>query len=156
MRRVISSSDAGSLYIVDQSADGAHLRFALAQNDSVTIPSRAATLPLTDASVAGYVALTGRIVNLADAYAPPADSPFTINRWFDDQTHYRSKSMLVVPMRTPQGDTIGALQLINCKGDWRGSLSQPADVERHVRPYGGRHEKLARPLSPQGAGGHHN
>jgi HD-GYP domain-containing protein (c-di-GMP phosphodiesterase class II) len=154
--REITSSDAGSLYIVDQGGDVAHLRFALAQNDSVTIPFRAATLPLTDASVAGYVALTGRIVNLADAYTPPGDSPFTINRWFDEQTRYRTKSMLVVPMRTPQGDTIGALQLINCKGDWRGSLAEPADVERHVRPYGPRHEKLAGSLASQAAVAIHN
>jgi HD-GYP domain-containing protein (c-di-GMP phosphodiesterase class II) len=154
--RQITSSDAGSLYIVDQAGDGAYLRFALAQNDSVTIPFRAAILPLTDASVAGYVALTGRIVNLADAYTPPLDSPFTINRWFDEQTHYRSKSMLVVPMRTPQGDTIGALQLINCKGDWRGPLAQPADVERYVRPYGPRHEKLAGSLASQAAVAIHN
>jgi HD-GYP domain-containing protein (c-di-GMP phosphodiesterase class II) len=154
--REITSSDAGSLYIVDQAADGGHLRFALAQNDSVSIPFRAATLPLTEASVAGYVALTGRIVNLADAYAPPGDSPFTINRWFDEQTHYRSKSMLVVPMRTPQGETIGALQLINCTGDWRGSLAEPAAVERHVRPYGARHEKLAGSLASQAAVAIHN
>jgi HD-GYP domain-containing protein (c-di-GMP phosphodiesterase class II) len=154
--REITSSDAGSLYIVDQAGDGAQLRFALAQNDSVSIPFRAATLPLTDASVAGYVALSGRIVNLADAYAPPGDSPFTINRWFDEQTRYRSKSMLVVPMRTPQGETIGALQLINCKGDWRASLAEPEAVERHVRPYGPRHEKLASSLASQAAVAIHN
>jgi HD-GYP domain-containing protein (c-di-GMP phosphodiesterase class II) len=154
--RQITSSDAGSLYIVDQGVDVAHLRFVLAQNDSVSIPFRAATLPLTDASVAGYVALTGRIVNLADAYAPPGDSPFTINRWFDEQTRYRTKSMLVVPMRTPQGDTIGALQLINCKGEWLGSLAEPAEVERHVRSYGPRHEKLAGSLASQAAVAIHN
>ena len=154
--RQITSSDAGSLYIVDQAGDGAHLRFALAQNDSVSVPFRAATLPLTDESVAGHVALTGRIVNLTDAYTPPPDSPFTVNRTFDEQARYRTKSMLVVPMRTPQGDTIGALQLINCKGGWRGHLAGPGDVERHVRPYGPRHEKLAGSLASQAAVAIHN
>jgi HD-GYP domain-containing protein (c-di-GMP phosphodiesterase class II) len=155
--REITTSDAGSVYIVDQTGgDGGHLRFALAQNDSVNVPFRAATLPLTGDSVAGHVALTGRIVNVADAYAPPPDSPFTINRSFDDQAHYRTKSMLVVPMRTPQGDTIGALQLINCKGGWRGRLAEPGDVERHVRPYGPRHEKLAGSLASQAAVAIHN
>jgi len=150
--RQITTSDAGSVYIVDHAGgDGAHLRFALAQNDSVNFPFRAATLPLTEASVAGYVALTGRIVNLADAYAPPADSPFTINSFFDQHARYRTKSMLVVPMRTPQGDTIGALQLINCKADWRGPLGDPEQVERYARPYGPRHEKLAGSLASQAA-----
>src|SRR2546425_12192877 len=59
--------------------------------------------------------------------------------------------MLVVPMRTPQGETIGALQLINCKDDWGARLAGPADVERHVRPYGPRHEKLAGSLASQAA-----
>jgi HD-GYP domain-containing protein (c-di-GMP phosphodiesterase class II) len=155
--REITASDAGSLYIVDQTGpEGPHLRFALAQNDSIDVPFRAATLPLTQQSVAGYVALTGRIVNLADAYEPPPDSPFTINRAFDEQAHYRTKSMLVVPMRTPQGETIGALQLINCTGSRRGRLLERADVERHVRPYRARHEKLASSLASQAAVAIHN
>src|SRR5581483_9430340 len=124
--------------------------------DTVNVPFRAATLPLTMDSVAGYVALTGRIVNVTDAYAPPPDSPFTINRTFDEQAHYRTKSMLVVPMRTPQGDTIGALQLINCKPGWRGPLPDAAEVNRYVRAYGPRHEKLAGSLASQAAVAIHN
>src|SRR5204862_5951802 len=59
--------------------------------------------------------------------------------------------MLVVPMRTPQGETIGALQLINCKDDRTARLGRPADVDVHVRPYGKRHEKLAGSLASQAA-----
>src|SRR5437867_4311911 len=154
--REITGSDAGSLYITEERGESPYLRFALAQNDSVAVPFRTATIPLTDESIAGYVALTGRLINLADAYAPPADAPFTINRWFDEQSGYRTKSMLVVPMRTPQGQTIGALQLINCKDDWAARLTEPADVERHVRSYGPRHEKLAGSLASQAAVAIHN
>lgn len=155
--RSITNSDAGSLYLVDGTAEGAaHLRFALAQNDSVSMPFASVTLPLTQGSVVGHVALTGQIVNLEDAYAPPPGSPFTINRWFDAQTGYRSKSMLVVPMRTPQGETIGALQLINCKPDWEGPLPSADDVERHVRPYSAYQEKLATSLASQAAVAVHN
>jgi HD-GYP domain-containing protein (c-di-GMP phosphodiesterase class II) len=150
--REITEADAGSLYLVEESAEGARrLRFALAQNDSIAVPFTSVTLPLTADSVAGHVALTGRIVNLADAYAPPADSPFTINRWFDEQAGYRTRSMLVVPMRTPQGETIGALQLINCTPDYPGRLASPEDVERHVHAFGPRHEKLAGSLASQAA-----
>jgi HD-GYP domain-containing protein (c-di-GMP phosphodiesterase class II) len=154
--REITTSDAGSLYVVEERAEVTVLRFALAQNDSVSVPFRSVTLPLTGESVAGHVALTGQILNLPDAYAPPADSPFTINRWFDEQAGYRTKSMLVVPMRTPQGQTLGALQLINCKPEWRGRLAGADDVERHVRPYGPRHEKLASSLASQAAVAIHN
>ena len=101
--------------------------------------------------MAGYVALTGAIVNLADAYTPPVDSPFQINRWFDDNAGYRTKSMLVVPMRTPQGETIGALQLINCKLDAVDVLRTLAETEQSVRAFDASHERLAGSLASQAA-----
>src|SRR5436189_25741 len=82
---------------------------------------------------------------------PPEAAPFTINRRFDEDSGYRTKSMLVVPMQTPQGQTIGALQLINCKDGRAARLLGADDVERHVRPYGARHEKLAGSLASQAA-----
>jgi HD-GYP domain-containing protein (c-di-GMP phosphodiesterase class II) len=150
--REITRSDAGSLYLVEEAPGGSlRLHFVLAQNDSVEIPFRTATLPLDGQSVAGHVALSGTIVNLADAYEPPPGSPFHINRWFDEHSRYRTKSMLVVPMRTPQGEMLGALQLINCKPDGTGPLRSPEDVECHVRPYGERQERLAGSLASQAA-----
>jgi HD-GYP domain-containing protein (c-di-GMP phosphodiesterase class II) len=155
--REITQSDAGSLYLVVEDADGTRwLRFALAQNDSVMIPYRASQLPLTSASVAGHVALTGDTLNLEDAYAPPPGAPFRINRSFDDKARYRTKSMLVVPMRTPQGETIGALQLINCKPDFGHRFASVEEIERTVRSYGPRHEQLAGSLASQAAVAIHN
>jgi len=150
--REITRADGGSLYLVEESVDGPpRLRFAVAQCQSVDIPFRAVSLPLDHKSVAGYVALSGVIVNLADAYAPPVDSPFQINRWFDDNAGYRTKSMLVVPMRTPQGETIGALQLINCKSDFADVLESPTETERIVRAFDAGHERLAGSLASQAA-----
>ena len=150
--REITHSDAGSLYLVEQAPDGEpRLRFALAQNASIEITFQSATLPLDGESVAGHVALTGVVVNLADAYAPPKGSPFHINRWFDEHAGYRTKSMLVVPMRTPQGETLGALQLINYKPEFDGPLRSHADVERHVQPYDERHVRLCGSLASQAA-----
>ena len=155
--REITRSDAGSLYLVEEDADGARsLRFTLAQCDSMEVPFRASRLPLTDASVAGHVALTGEILNLEDAYIPPAGAPFQINRAFDDEAHYRTKSMLVVPMHTPQGETIGALQLINCKPDFARRFASIDEIERTVQPFSPRHEQLAGSLASQAAVAIHN
>lgn len=150
--REITASDAGSLYLFDETPDGAQrLFFALAQNDTVEVPFRAATLPLTHSSVAGHVALTGEPVNLEDAYRLPPGSPFRINSSFDEATGYRTKSMLVVPMRTPQGETIGVLQLINCKPGVSGRLGGVEDIERRVRAFSPRHVRLAESLASQAA-----
>jgi HD-GYP domain-containing protein (c-di-GMP phosphodiesterase class II) len=150
--RAITESDAGSLYLVEEGPDGERrLFFVLAQNDSREVSLRAARLPLNSDSIAGHVALTGKTVNLEDAYRLPPGSPFQINPAFDEQTGYRTKSMLVVPMRTPPGETIGVLQLINCKPGLAGRLADAAAVERDVRPFGPRYEALAESLASQAA-----
>src|SRR5438093_3366353 len=150
--REITQSDAGSLYLVEEEPDGTRdLRFVLAQNDSVDIPFRAARLPLTSESVAGHVALTGTILNLEDAYSPPPGAPFHINRSFDEETGYRTRSMLVVPMRTPEGETMGALQLINCKRDVAARLRPGDSIEGTVQRFTARHEQLAGSLASQAA-----
>jgi len=62
--------------------------------------------------VAAYAALTGRTVNIPDAYT--ADGfDFTGTRAFDNKTGYRSKSFLTVPMKNHENEIIGVLQLIN-------------------------------------------
>jgi HD-GYP domain-containing protein (c-di-GMP phosphodiesterase class II) len=150
--REITHSDAGSLYVVEDAADGtARLRFKLAQNDSVRVPFTEFTLPIDDASVAGHVALTGAVLQLDDAYVLPPGSRFRVNRDFDERVGYRTKSMLVVPMTTPQGKVIGALQLINCKRDSAAVFPTPADVLAHVIPYPPRFRDLAASLASQAA-----
>jgi HD-GYP domain-containing protein (c-di-GMP phosphodiesterase class II) len=150
--REITRSDAGSIYVVEEAADGARrLRFKLAQNDSVRVPFTEFTLPIDDASVAGHVALTGSVLQLDDAYALPPGSRFRINREFDERVGYRTKSMLVVPMATPQGTVIGALQLINCKRDPSAVFPTPAAVLAGVIPYPERFRGLAASLASQAA-----
>ena len=55
-------------------------------------------MPLTMASMAGYVALSGKPVNVADAYDLPPGSP-SISRAFDQRSGYRTKSCSSVPMK---------------------------------------------------------
>ncbi len=158
--REITGSDAGSLYVVErvEPADGAddeeparRLRFTIAQNDSVTLPFREGALDISDRSIAGYVALTGVTVNLEDAYALPPDVPYTFNRSFDEAAGYRTRSVLAVPMRTPQGHVIGVIELINAKREPRARVDSQAAADRAVVPYSARHEALTASLAAQAA-----
>jgi HD-GYP domain-containing protein (c-di-GMP phosphodiesterase class II) len=150
--REITHSDAGSLYLVEESDTGdRRLRFTLAQNDSVDVPFEQFTIPINGESVAGYVALTGEVVDLADAYHPPLGSTFKVNRAFDTQIGYRTKSMLVVPMKTQKEEIIGVLQLINCKPDLQRRFASPGEIEREVEPFGARYTDFAVSLASQAA-----
>jgi HD-GYP domain-containing protein (c-di-GMP phosphodiesterase class II) len=154
--REITAADAGSLYLVergkeDEKTDDDRLRFKLAQNDTVSYPFEEFTMPLDDKSVAGYVALTGQIVNVADAYQPPPGSPFKQSRSFDEKSGYRTKSMLVVPMRDHKDVVIGIVQLINKKRDPKTVLRPVSLVEETVIPFTSVDEELVRSLASQAA-----
>ena len=62
--------------------------------------------------VAAHAALTGKTVNIPDAYTAEGFD-FSGTRAFDAKTGYRSKSFLTVPMRNHDHEIIGVLQLIN-------------------------------------------
>jgi signal transduction histidine kinase len=148
--REITRSDAGSLYVVEKTPDDSQcLRFKVAQNDSVQVPFSEFTLAISAESVAGYVALSGEILRIDDAYALPPESPFHINREFDAHIGYRTTSMLVVPMKTSEGEVIGVLQLINCKREPGRPLASPEAFHEEVLPFPERYGMLAASLASQ-------
>jgi HD-GYP domain-containing protein (c-di-GMP phosphodiesterase class II) len=155
--REITAADAGSLYLVERGKDNDaaaddQLRFKLPQNDSVPVGAfEEFTVALSEASIAGYAALTGQIVNVADAYHLPAGSPFKVSRSFDEKSGYRSKSMLVVPMRDHQNTVIGVIQLINKKRDARVVLQPVQLVDEAVIPFTSVDEELVTSLASQAA-----
>ncbi|HEV7179814.1 MAG TPA: HD domain-containing phosphohydrolase, partial [Candidatus Baltobacteraceae bacterium] len=150
--RELTASDAGSLFVIEEDDDAKRMRFAVAQtgprDDGVLMD---ALLPLTTTSIAGYVAVTGEALTIADAYAIEASSPFRFNHAFDDKNNYRTKSILCVPMRNVSGTVIGAIQLINHKPSFALELESPAHTESMVLPYDEHDERLLTALASQAA-----
>ncbi len=150
--REITASDAGSLYLVEEvSETERRLRFKLTQNDSVSVSFTEFTMPLNPKSIAGYVAVTGEMLHLEDVYELPPDAPYSFNRRYDEESGYRTKSMLTIPMKNQKGETIGVLQLLNSKRDWNARLTTPEAVEEQVIPYPKRRQELAGSLASQAA-----
>jgi HD-GYP domain-containing protein (c-di-GMP phosphodiesterase class II) len=154
--REITSSDAGSLYLVEEvSETEKRLRFKLTQNDSVEVGFTEFTMPINRNSIAGYVADTGEVLHFEDVYELPPDSGFQHNRRFDEETGYRTKSMLTIPMKNQKGEILGVLQLINCKPDFQTKLT-PEIAEREVTAYQPRQRELATSLASQAAVAYEN
>lgn len=151
--RRLTNSDAGSLYLVEEDENGAqHLHFLRAQNDSLPdLVEPDFTLPLDESSVAGYAALNGEPLVLADAYEIPKDTPYTFNRGFDQEMGYRAKSMLVVPMVDHKGKVVGVLQLINRKRSPEGVIRDEASADEHVLEYGHHAIETVQSLAGQAA-----
>jgi len=81
--------------------------------------------------VAAYAALTGKTVNIADAYAAEGFD-FSGTRAFDSKTGYRSKSFLTVPMRNHEHEAIGVLQLINAQDPHSGEIVAFSDSDQRL------------------------
>lgn len=126
-------ADGGTLYIM--SDDESALHFAIVQNTTlkthmggtggkITWPSVMLKNPDGSpnfANVSAYAAISGQVVNIPDVYDAEGFN-FQGTRKFDADTGYRSKSMLVVPMKNHENDIIGVLQLLNAQEPLTGKV----------------------------------
>jgi hypothetical protein len=74
-------------------------------------------LPISKQSIAGYAALSGRMLNLLDVYDENElrriDPELSFQQGVDRRTGYRTQQMLVAPIVDERGAVQGVLQLIN-------------------------------------------
>ena len=137
--KAIMRADGGTLYRVTEDNT---LRFEIVRTTSLKYYLGGTTgnpvpfypVPLykdgkpNHANISAYAALTGRTVNIADAYVEQGFD-FSGTRNFDKKTGYRSKAFLTVPMRNHDNEIIGVLQLINPSDPRTGEIVafSPAD-----------------------------
>lgn len=118
--RAFVNADAGTIYL----ASRGYLYFGFVQNDTLFhgvtkdkyIPGEA-RLPINDSSLAGYVAKTGQPILIDDVYHIRSGVSVKFNPAFDQESHYRTRSILAVPLKTRDGEILGVLQLINAKAE---------------------------------------
>ncbi|TGK04876.1 GAF domain-containing protein [Leptospira semungkisensis] len=132
--REICNADSGSLYLVEQDDIGfvKNLRFKIS---ALSIDTEEFILPINKSSIAGYVAETGKVLNIPDVYNLPNSSEFSFNRNFDILSTYHTKSMLVVPMKGHRGDVVGVLQLINRKRNFSQKLTVEQMKGEEIQPF---------------------
>jgi len=104
-----TTGDRGSLFLVDHNKQ--EIWSLIAQG----LEQKEIRLPM-GRGIAGTVAETGEIVNLADAYDDPR-----FDRSWDQRSGYRTGSLLCLPINDRAGKIVGVLQLLN-KAD--GSFNQ--------------------------------
>ncbi len=94
-----------TLYIVDRAKGELWSKVARDSSDTpleIRIPM--------DSGIAGHVAQTGQAVNIPDAYADPR-----FNRSVDQETGFRTRCMLSIPMVDQAGRVLGVAHILNRK-----------------------------------------
>jgi HD-GYP domain-containing protein (c-di-GMP phosphodiesterase class II) len=157
----ITGADAGSIYIVEEKGEGEkQIRVKYADTFSKKISFEESLLPFNTSTIAGYVAVTGNVLNIPDVYKLTPQDPVSFDPRFDRKNGYRTKSMLVVPMRNHFDKIIGVIQLINSKEDFSAvsregrdpyaiMLAEPEDYDRCVVPFKNRYNRLLEAVAGQ-------
>lgn len=119
--RKIVNADAGSIYVTE----GNKLKIKYAQNDThlkelapgFKLPYTVFSFQIDEKSICGYVAMTGKPVNIKDAYRISESKPYKFNKNSDITTDYRTKSIYTFPLKMANGKLLGILQIINAKDE---------------------------------------
>ena len=135
--RSFVNADAGSIYI--RNKDTNTLQFTYTQNHTLQkrLPPgekliyATFTLPIDTESMSGYVATTGRLLNIPNVYEIEPTAPYHFGKQFDEESGYQSKSVITVPLETRRGDILGILQIINAQ-----------DENKEIVPFTDSDEKL--------------
>ena len=133
-RRFVNA-DAGSIYIAEDHT----LQFTYTQNDTLQkrlhrgekLIYSTFTLPINENSLAGYVAITGKPLNLPDVYHIDTTKPYQFGKDYDEASHYKSESVLTIPLKSANENLLGILQIINAQ-----------DHENRVVPFTPKDEKM--------------
>ena len=137
--RSLTESEAGTIYL----RDGDELVFEHTQNDLLFTSNLdnknnylSQRIPVTDSSIAGFVALNSlkgegkdTVLNFPDVYDLSNTYPFQFDKSFDTGNDYRTKSLLATSVDNVNGENIGVIQLINKKGNRKQSIQFDKDDE---------------------------
>lgn len=111
----ITNADGGTLYL----SRGSYLEHEIMQNKSLGIDKGAndeviqfAPLEICMCNIAAYSAIKQEVVNIKNVYNSGLFD-FSGPRRFDNDTGYRTKSMLVFPLMNRRSAVVGVLQLVN-------------------------------------------
>lgn len=110
--RKITDAEAGTIYILRKKRK-TWLEPVSIQNDKITISHTGFNIDLNAPAIASYVCISGQPVLIDDVYILQDDLPYRFNASYDQESGYKSKSVLAFPLSTFEGTPIGVVQLIN-------------------------------------------
>ena len=126
-------ADRMTIYAIDQAKKELYSKFLAL--DTV----KEIRLPISEKSIAGYVASSGRVVNIADAYDKAELARISPTLSFDDswdkKTGFRTQQILGMPIMH-EGRPIGVVQLLNKKRGARFTKDDETGASRIAKTLG--------------------
>ena len=115
--RTFLNSDAGSIQIKEND----ELVFSHVQTESIQrkLPPgqkliyKTFKTKINKNSISGYVAITGEILNIPDAYNISPESPYRFDPTNDQKSGYKTRSILSIPLKNNRKEILGVMQIVN-------------------------------------------
>ncbi len=139
--RTMTNADAGSIYLVNENK----LQIRYAQNETLQAGLKPGekllysifSIEINNKTVSGYAAMSEELVNIANAYKIPKDAPYSFDSTYDKITHYKTTSVLTVPLKVNTGEIIGVIQIINARDGTNKVRSFDEDDEMMISHFAG-------------------
>ncbi len=96
-------ADRCTVFLLDKERNELWSKVAMGVKSEIRFPA--------NKGIAGFVASSGEVLNIPDAYAD-----YRFNPEIDKKTGYKTENMLTMPMRDKQNEVIGVFQVLNRKG----------------------------------------
>ena len=93
-------AERASIFLLDREKRELRSKVALGSDETLRFDARL--------GIAGAAAMSGRTINVEDAYGDPR-----FHTGVDGSTGYRTRSLLAVPLRSYEGEIIGAFEVLN-------------------------------------------
>ena len=106
------NADRCTVFLIDYDRKELWSKVALGVSEEIRFPM--------EKGIAGFVARSGEILNIKDAYSDPRFNPEV-----DKKTGYRTRNLLTMPMHNKNDEIIGVFQVLNKK---EGSFTEQ-DIE---------------------------
>ncbi|MBI4609881.1 MAG: GAF domain-containing protein, partial [Candidatus Rokubacteria bacterium] len=130
----LTDADRLTLYAVDYEKKELYSRFLAL--DTV----KEIRVPITEKSIAGYVALTRETVNIVDAYNKAElariSKTLAFDSSWDQKTGFRTTQVLAVPVLSEQKTVLGVIQLLNKKHGPQFTKEDEAGLQRIAKTVG--------------------
>ena len=137
--RRLTNAEGGRVYALDLTNRFLHL--TVAQDDGGDVTGERETVALYSGgqqnlpNPSAYAAFTGRLVNIEDIYSYTGFD-FQAQYALDRRRGRQTRSLVVTPLRSPEGITIGVLHLTNVRDPETGAQrALPRNLERLVRAF---------------------
>jgi putative methionine-R-sulfoxide reductase with GAF domain len=112
-------AERATLFMLDDDKKELWSRVATGTKGIIKVPS--------DAGIVGLSVTSGEVVNVPDAYQHDK-----FNKSIDEETGFRTVSLLVVPIRGIDGEVIGAIEMINKRNPDDGSIGSFTAIDEKI------------------------